>query len=64
MQPKTIILLVVGIILLIFVFQNSDMVYFRFLFWRIHMPQIVMMPLLLVVGGVGGFVLAKVWRKR
>ena len=64
MKPKTIIFIIVGILLLIFVFQNTDSVNFRFLFWHLHMSQIIMAPLLLIVGFIFGYAVAKLGGKK
>ncbi len=58
-NPKVIAGLVVGILFLIFLFQNTDVVTLRLYFWNISMPQIILMPVVLLIGFAGGFIVAK-----
>jgi uncharacterized integral membrane protein len=58
-NPKVIAGLVVGILFLIFLFQNTDVVILRLYFWNISMPQIILIPVVLLIGFAGGFIVAK-----
>lgn len=58
-NPKVIAGLVVGILFLIFLFQNTDVVTLRLYFWNISMPQIILIPVVLLIGFAGGFIVAK-----
>lgn len=57
---KVIAGLVVGVLFLIFLFQNMDDVTLRLYFWTVSMPKIILVPLAILVGFVAGFVLAKI----
>ena len=59
-NPKVIAGLAVGILLVIFLFQNMDHVALRVYFWQVSMPKIILVPLAILVGFVAGFVVAKI----
>ncbi len=59
-NPKVIAGLVVGILFVIFLFQNMDDVSLRLYFWQVSMPKIILVPLAILLGLVAGFVLAKI----
>ncbi|HYQ61243.1 MAG TPA: LapA family protein, partial [Desulfatiglandales bacterium] len=59
-NPKVIAGLVVGVLFVIFLFQNMDDVALRVYFWQVSMPKIILVPLAILVGFVAGFVTAKV----
>jgi uncharacterized integral membrane protein len=58
-NPKVIAGLVIGVLFLIFLFQNMDDVVLRLYFWQVAMPKIILVPLAILIGFVAGFVLAK-----
>jgi uncharacterized integral membrane protein len=58
-NPKVIAGLVVGILLLIFLFQNREAVTLHLYFWQISMPQIILIPIVLLIGFAAGFIIAK-----
>jgi len=62
-RPKVIAILVIVVLLLIFLFQNTDIVTLRIYFWQISMSRIIFIPLVLVVGFALGFLAAKVTGK-
>jgi uncharacterized integral membrane protein len=57
---KVIAGLVVGVLFVIFLFQNMDDVVLRIYFWQVSMPKIILVPLAILVGFVAGFVVAKI----
>ncbi len=59
MKPKTIIVAAIIVLLLIIIIQNTHPVYFRLLFWKIHMSQILLTPLTLLIGFIAGFAVSK-----
>ena len=59
-NPKVIAGLVVGVLFVIFLFQNMDDVALRVYFWQVSMPKIILVPLAILVGFVAGFVVAKI----
>jgi uncharacterized integral membrane protein len=57
MQPKQVALLIVGVLFLILLLQNTHVVVLHFLFWEFGMSQIILIPLIMAVGlGIGFFV--------
>jgi uncharacterized integral membrane protein len=62
-NPKIISAIVVGILFLIFLFQNTDVVTLRLYFWRVSMPQIILILAVLLIGFAGGYIVAKLTRK-
>ena len=59
-NPKVIAGLVVGVLFVIFLFQNMDEVALRVYFWQVSMPKIILVPLAILIGFVAGFVVAKI----
>ena len=55
MKPKFIIILILVLLAVIFVIQNSAMVTIKLFFWSISMNQIIMICGLLLVGFLIGF---------
>ncbi len=64
MKPKIIALIVLIGLLLVLIIQNAQEAVFRVLFWRIAMPQIVFVPLAVVLGFFLGYFLGRSDRKR
>jgi uncharacterized integral membrane protein len=62
-NPKVIVGLVIGLLFLIFLFQNMEEVTLRLYFWQISMPKIILIPLAILVGFVAGFAVAKLTGK-
>jgi uncharacterized integral membrane protein len=56
MKPKLVIALVVIILFLIFLIQNTQVVTLHLYFWKISMSQIILIPLVLIVGFIVGFI--------
>ncbi len=59
MSLKNVIILVSGLIFLLFLFQNTQMVTLRFLFWEITLSQALFMPVVVLVGVVVGYMVAR-----
>jgi uncharacterized integral membrane protein len=62
-NPKVIAGSVLGLLFVIFLFQNMDDVALRFYFWPVSMPKIILVSLALLVGFGAGFVAAKLTGK-
>jgi uncharacterized integral membrane protein len=58
MKPKTIIILVLLILCLVILFQNTEVVTLHVFFWHITMSRILLIPLLIVIGFVIGYLAA------
>ncbi len=59
MKPKFIIILILVLLAVIFVIQNSAMVTIKLFFWSISMNQIIMICGLLLVGFLIGFLVTR-----
>ncbi|MFA9453005.1 MAG: LapA family protein [Candidatus Aminicenantaceae bacterium] len=59
MKPKFIIILILVLLAVIFVIQNSAMVKIELFFWSISMNQIIMILGLLLVGFLIGFLVTR-----
>jgi uncharacterized integral membrane protein len=55
MKAKTIIIIVLVVLALIILFQNTQVVEFGLLFWKPEMSKILMLFIALVVGFIVGF---------
>ncbi len=64
MKPKVIILLIVTILALVILLQNTDPTQFQLLFWEIEMSLVVLVLVNLLIGFVLGFVVAKLAGRR
>lgn len=59
MSPKGIAVLVLVFLCLIVFFQNTTQVDLRIFFWTISAPQVILLPVIMLIGFVFGFVVAK-----
>ncbi|UCH12455.1 MAG: LapA family protein [Candidatus Omnitrophota bacterium] len=59
MPPKKIALIVLGVLLLIILLQNTQVVSVRFLFWKLSMSRIILLPLFMLIGFIIGFFVGK-----
>ena len=59
MKAKIIILIVLAIIFVILIVQNSRPIEVELLFWNIQMSQVIIFFLILLIGFIGGYVVAK-----
>ena len=62
-NPKLIGGLVAAILFLIFLFTNMQAVTLRLYFWKISMPLIILISLVLILGFLIGYVVAQVTQK-
>jgi uncharacterized integral membrane protein len=60
MKPKTIVLLVLIGLFLIVLIQNAQLVTLQLLFWKVDISQIVLVPSLVLIGFILGYIVAKV----
>jgi len=64
MKPKMITGIILGVLIIIILFQNTQATVLRFYFWNISLPQIVLILIVLIVGFLVGFVTAKLMGKK
>ena len=62
MKPKAIGLLVLGILFLIILLENTQVVSMRLLFWEISMSRIILFPLVAMIGFVIGLFVGRASR--
>lgn len=60
MRPRFIAVLVLIALFLIILIQNIQPVTLRLFFWKVGMSQIILIPIILAIGVVIGFIIAKV----
>jgi uncharacterized integral membrane protein len=60
MKAKTIVILIIAVLFLIILLQNTQVMTLRFYFWQLTMSRIVLLVVTLLVGFVVGFIVAKV----
>ena len=63
MKPKHIVGIVVFILIVIFLIQNTQVVTLRFYFWQLSMSQIILLPLTMLIGIAIGYIIARVMKK-
>lgn len=61
MKLKIIILLALIVLFTIFVTQNTRIVTIDFLFWSVAMSAIVLISLMMLIGVIAGFIIAKIF---
>ena len=50
---------IIGVLCLILLIQNAEVVSFRILFWKISMSRIIAFPMLVLVGAVVGYIVGR-----
>lgn len=55
------IVILAGVVLFVLL-QNTQVVSVRFLFWRLSMSQVILLPLILVIGLAAGFIIGRLYR--
>ena len=58
-NPKTIAIVVVVVLFLIFLLQNTDVVTVHLYPWKVSMSQIILIPIVLLIGFACGFAVGK-----
>ena len=58
MRPKIAIAILLGLILLVIILQNTEVVAVKLLFWEMQMSRVLLILLAAVVGFVGGYVVS------
>ena len=60
MRPKIAIAILLGLLLLVIILQNSEVVAVKLLFWEMQMSRVLLILLAAVVGFVGGYVVSAI----
>lgn len=64
MRARSVVIIVLLVLFLAVVVQNTEVVAFRLLFWDLEMSRIVLLALSLAVGIIVGFLLGRPWRRK
>ncbi|MDH4196629.1 MAG: LapA family protein [Candidatus Aminicenantes bacterium] len=64
MRPKVIVGIVLAILLVVLVAQNTATVTYRFLFWSVSMSQVILFPLAALIGFLLGFIVGSMSRRQ
>ena len=63
-NPKVIASVVVAALFIVLLIQNTQVVTFRLYFWTISISQIILIPLVLILGFVLGYLVCKLIGRR
>lgn len=63
-NPKFITAIVLAVLFVIFLVQNTQVVTLRLYFWKISMAQIILIALMLILGFILGYLVCKLKGKR
>jgi len=55
LNAKTVLVIILLLFVLIVIFQNTQVVEFRILFWKLTMSRIIWLLLVLIAGFVAGY---------
>jgi uncharacterized integral membrane protein len=64
MKAKWIIIIILAILFIIIIIQNSGSVEYKIFFWEINISRIILIPLFLIIGFLIGFFIPKGKKKR
>ena len=62
-NPKFISSIVLAVLFITFLVQNTQGVTLRLYFWKISMSQIILIPLVLILGFILGYIVCKLTAK-
>ena len=63
MKPKTIIILILIVLAIVILIQNTQVVEVQIFFWKIAMSRIIMIAFMLILGFVVGYLVANLQKK-
>lgn len=61
--PKTIVVFILIVFFAVILIQNTQVVTMRIFFWKIAVSEVILVPSLLLLGFVVGFLVAK-WKSK
>jgi uncharacterized integral membrane protein len=64
MKPKNIVFIVLGVLFLVFLIQNTQIVPVQLFFWQLSMSRIILIILVMLVGIILGYVISEKRKKR
>lgn len=63
-HPKITLAVILALLCFVIFIQNTEVVTLRFLFWKLPVSQIILIPFLMLTGFVLGYVVATLGKKR
>jgi uncharacterized integral membrane protein len=63
-NPKAALAVVLGILSFVIFVQNTDVVTLRFLFWKLPVSQVILIPFIMLIGFVLGYIVGTTGKKR
>ena len=64
MKTKLILIVLLVVVCMILVLQNTDVVSFRFFFWQFGISRIILIPVFVLVGFMIGYIVGERQKKR
>jgi uncharacterized integral membrane protein len=55
MKPKTIFIIVLLLLFVILIIQNTDVAGFQLYFWKVEMSRAILLPIIFIAGLIIGF---------
>ncbi len=62
MKAKTIMFMILGLLFLTIIVQNTEVVSLKLLFWEISMSRIIIFPLFTLIGFIAGIIVG--WQSK
>jgi uncharacterized integral membrane protein len=63
MKPKTVTLIVIGVLFLIILVQNMQVTTLNILLWKIHVASLVLLFVILGIGFIAGYLVRSLKKK-
>lgn len=64
MKWKWVVIGIIFVLVVILLIQNQQVVVYRFFFWQLAISQVILVPVLVAMGFVAGFITALLVKKR
>jgi uncharacterized integral membrane protein len=58
-KPRVVLAIVLGLLVLILVFQNTEVVTVAFLLWKFEMSRVILILLAVMTGFISGYLVAR-----
>jgi uncharacterized integral membrane protein len=63
-KPRIVLAIVLGLLVFILVFQNTEVVTVAFLFWKFEMSRVILILLAVMTGFICGYLVARLTSSR
>ena len=64
MKTKMVFIILLVVVCMILILQNTEVVSFRFFFWEFGISRIVLIPVFVLVGFIIGYIMGEKQKKR